>query len=156
MANWTNIPDNLLEPGKPIRSVDGLALRDNPIALAEGAAGAPKITDAALAAPCVSTGKIYDGNVTAPKLATGTGERDWVGARYAALGVGVVGSMALMHSFSSGTASETRPGSALRYSNADGSVLGGTASGTWVCCGASAGSSPTEGAYNVTLWKRTS
>lgn len=43
MATWTTIPDSSLEPGKPIRSIDTLALRDNPVAIAEGAAGAPKI-----------------------------------------------------------------------------------------------------------------
>lgn len=48
MATWTNIPDSVLEPGKPARSVDALALRDNPIAIAQGAAGAPKVLAAAL------------------------------------------------------------------------------------------------------------
>ena len=43
MATWTTITDTALEPGKPIRSVDGLALRDNVTALAEGAAGAPSL-----------------------------------------------------------------------------------------------------------------
>jgi len=43
MADWTTIPDSSIEPGKPIRSIDGLALRDNPIAIAEGALGAPRI-----------------------------------------------------------------------------------------------------------------
>lgn len=43
MADWTTIPDSSIEPGKPIRSIDGLALRDNPIAISEGAAGAPRI-----------------------------------------------------------------------------------------------------------------
>ena len=43
MATWTNIPDSSIEPGKPIRSIDGIALRDNPIAIAEGASGAPRI-----------------------------------------------------------------------------------------------------------------
>ena len=47
MAIWTTIPDSSIEPGKPIRSIDGIALRDNPIAIAEGAAGAPKIENAA-------------------------------------------------------------------------------------------------------------
>lgn len=41
MATWTNIPDTALEPGKPARSVDALALRDNPVAIAERASGAP-------------------------------------------------------------------------------------------------------------------
>lgn len=43
MATWTNIPDSVLEVGKPARSIDAMALRDNPIAIAEGAPGAPKV-----------------------------------------------------------------------------------------------------------------
>jgi hypothetical protein len=43
MATWTTIPDSSLEPGKPIRSIDGLALRDNPVAIAEGQPSAPRI-----------------------------------------------------------------------------------------------------------------
>lgn len=43
MATWTTLPDATLEPGKPIRSIDVLALRDNPVAIAEGASGAPRI-----------------------------------------------------------------------------------------------------------------
>ena len=41
MADWTNIPDSNLEPGKPARSVDALALRDNVKAMGIGATGAP-------------------------------------------------------------------------------------------------------------------
>src|SRR5690625_3039397 len=48
MAQWTNIPTDRIEPGKPIRAIDGLALRDNPIAIAEGAAGAPRVVAPAL------------------------------------------------------------------------------------------------------------
>jgi hypothetical protein len=43
MATWTTLPDASLEPGKPIRSIDGLALRDNPVAITEGATDAPRI-----------------------------------------------------------------------------------------------------------------
>lgn len=50
MATWTTIPNTVLETGKPIRAVDGRALRDNPIAIAEGATGAPKVTYRALEA----------------------------------------------------------------------------------------------------------
>ena len=62
MAEFTVIPDANLEPDKPARSIDALALRDNPIAIAEGAAGAPRIQTAA----------IQDGAVTAEKLAPPT------------------------------------------------------------------------------------
>lgn len=43
MADWTNIPNASIEPDAPARSIDALAFRDNPIAIAEGAAGAPRI-----------------------------------------------------------------------------------------------------------------
>lgn len=46
MATWTDIADSLLEPNKPARGIDAMALRDNPIAIAEGAPGAPKIQTA--------------------------------------------------------------------------------------------------------------
>lgn len=47
MATYSAIPDANLDPDSPARSIDALALRDNPIAIAEGAAGAPKIENAA-------------------------------------------------------------------------------------------------------------
>jgi hypothetical protein len=46
--SWTNIPNGNLAVGAPIRSVDQLALRDNPIAIAEGATGAPRVRAQAL------------------------------------------------------------------------------------------------------------
>lgn len=84
MATWTNIPDSVLEPGKPARSVDALALRDNPIAIAQGASGAPRIVANALASNSVTTVKIVNQNVTAEKLATGGNENTWVRARIGA------------------------------------------------------------------------
>lgn len=56
MATWTTVPDASLEPGKPIRSIDALALRDNPVAIAEGASGAPKVMTAALQPPAAGDG----------------------------------------------------------------------------------------------------
>lgn len=49
MTDFTNIPNVNLETGKPIRAVDGRALRDNPIAMFEGAPGAPRLQPKALA-----------------------------------------------------------------------------------------------------------
>ena len=71
MATWTTITDAALEPGKPGRSIDALALRDNVIAIAEGAAGAPKVLTAAINDLSVTTAKIAAGAVTEAKLATG-------------------------------------------------------------------------------------
>ena len=98
MAEWTIIPDDVLEPGKPIRSVDAIALRDNPVAIADGAAGAPKIKAAG--------------------LDTTSNERDWVLARTAAATAGAVGTyMLLMTRNNSGAGDEaagtTRAGSTL-------------------------------------------
>jgi len=69
MANWTAIADATLEPGKPIRAIDARALRDNPIAIAEGASGAPKIQTAGITDLNVTTAKIADLNVTTAKIA---------------------------------------------------------------------------------------
>ncbi|MBL3594796.1 hypothetical protein JMM63_04300 [Rhodovulum sulfidophilum] len=44
MTDWTTIPNDVIEAGKPGRAVDGRALRDNPVAIAEGAPGAPIVS----------------------------------------------------------------------------------------------------------------
>lgn len=61
MAAWTTMLNALFLVGKPITSSQGLALRDNPIAIAEGAAGAPRIT-----------------NLAHPEFAVGTEVLDYV------------------------------------------------------------------------------
>jgi hypothetical protein len=155
MANWTSIADATLEPGKPIRAIDARALRDNPIAIAEGASGAPKI--AGQQGPAIETGGITDANVTAAKLATGNNERDWVLARTAGAAAGAVGTYALLRASSPRNPDATLAGSSLTYAGALNSVsanagsLSGTAislrsfsfsagsstalSGTWRCMG---------------------
>jgi len=60
MADWTTIPDSSLEVDKPIRSIDGMALRDNPIAIAERAVDAPRVGMATLEVLTAS------GNYTVP------------------------------------------------------------------------------------------
>src|SRR5699024_8190281 len=69
MAQWTNIPTDRIEPGKPIRAIDGLALRDNPIAIAEGAAGAPKVTENAMSVNSIHGNRIRSGTVTNTQIA---------------------------------------------------------------------------------------
>lgn len=48
MADWTNVLDSAQDPDAPVTSEWGYAMRDNPIAIAEGAAGAPKVQGRAL------------------------------------------------------------------------------------------------------------
>ena len=121
MADWTTIPDESLEPGKPIRSVDGLTLRDNPVAIAEGAAGAPRVEDAALSTTATSAGE------------------QWVADRIN-LNVGEVGTYAFLITTRLGSGGyehgDTEDGGDLRYSSADntlGAVVG--AGTTWQCMG---------------------
>ena len=139
MAEFTVIPDANLEPDKPARSIDALAFYANPIAIAEGAAGAPRIQTAA----------IQDGAVTSAKLATGTGERDWVLARTAGAATGAVGTYSWLAQSAATTtnitAGTTYAGSGLRYFGYNGTPGGtviassyvGTPSGTWRAMGAS-------------------
>lgn len=148
MAVWTDIPDSALEPGKPIRSVDGIALRENPKALAEGASGAPKIQADALDTNSVTTTKIANANVTAAKLATGSTEASWVGGRTSDLSVGALGTYAMLYLNNSSSTSPgtTRSGSDLRYSDVTGRTDFGSPSGTWRCMGGTGG--------NSTVWLR--
>ncbi len=72
MATWTEIDDSRLEPGAPARSVDAIALRDNPVAIAEGASGAPRIQTGGLQDNAVTANKIDSNAVTTPKIAFGS------------------------------------------------------------------------------------
>ena len=90
MATWTNVSNTVLEPGDPIRSVDIIAIKENVIALSEGASGAPKIVAAA--------------------LNTGTNERNWVLARYASVDFNGVGSYVVAYY---GIGAPATPGSGI-------------------------------------------
>jgi hypothetical protein len=125
MATWTTITDAALEPGKPIRSVDGLALRDNSIAIAEGASGAPRIENAAFDAAVLGS----------EKFQAGTDERDWVLGRTSGAAAGAVGTYAFLNVVGgSATAGDLKAGSDLEYSDSvdDG---GSSPSGTWRAMG---------------------
>lgn len=101
MATWTTLPDASLEPGKPIRSIDGLALRDNPVAITEGAVGAPRVQDAALNATVTTAGK------------------EWVSNRIAAQNHQDVGSMTIAWNTTTSdvAANGTIAGSNLRFAS---------------------------------------
>jgi hypothetical protein len=128
MADWTNISTASLEPGAPVRSLDALALRDNPIAIAEGAANAPRVQTAGIAnsavtadkiaSNAVTTAKILDSNVTTNKIASG--ERMTtanVTGAYAGQDAGAVGTLAILEKigFTTITLGEVVAGSSLRY-----------------------------------------
>ena len=145
MATWTTITDATLEPGKPIRSVDGLALRDNVTAFAEGAAGAPKIKNAA-----VNTGVLG-----AEKFQTGTTERDWVLGRTSGAAAGAVGTYAFAQADAGPNSvfGDSISGSRLAPSDVN-LNLSGSVSGTWRCMGSTGGGG--SGSAGTTLWLRIS
>lgn len=164
MATWTDVSSTVLEPGDPIRSVDIIAIKENIIALSEGAVGAPKIL----------TPAINDAAITSVKLATGTNERDWVLARTASASVGAVGTYAFLVAGTSTTyaAGATLAGSSLKYAGVSGistaglyyrslrTYTSGIPSGTWRCMGRSVytteGYDPVEVFFGATLWLRIS
>lgn len=67
---WINIPDATFDPDRPVLGSTHLAIKNNFAALADGAAGAPKIQTPAYQDASVTTSKIADFNVTNSKLGT--------------------------------------------------------------------------------------
>ena len=159
MAEWTTIPDDVLEPGKPIRSVDAIALRDNPIAIAQGASGAPRVVDGALSTSATNTG------------------RDWVLNRTALAQVGAVGTYIPAFNVSTSVISPggTIAGSSLLYNSTDTDPSAGATfaqqftasggqnitsrsgwvalSGTWRCMGSRVPARVNDLFANTTIWR---
>lgn len=73
MADWTNLPDTTFEPGAPAKGRDMRFLRDNPIAIAEGAAGAPRIQTAGIQNSAVTQAKMATDSVGRAQVRTATG-----------------------------------------------------------------------------------
>lgn len=72
-VDYLVIDDTEVEPGAPILSSLGVRWRDNAIAIAQGAPGAPRIDGQRN--PAVLTGGIQNGAVTQIKLATNAANR---------------------------------------------------------------------------------
>jgi len=118
---WTNIDNALVSVGALPFATTIQALRDNPIAIANGDAGAPRVQAAA--------------------LDTGTDERDWVLARNSGATVGVIGSYAFL-SYPLDVSTQdtllegaTIAGPSLRYSGASENSIGSAPAGTWRAMG---------------------
>jgi hypothetical protein len=162
MATWTDVSSTVLEPGDPIRSVDIIAIKENIIALSEGADGAPKIQ--------------------ANALDTGTNERNWVLERTAGATAGAVGTYMLAGSNVwaplRANTGDTRAASQLRPAGfaagnagtslsgwGTGKQLGGLGqpcqgsvamSGTWRCMGSATNIVSDDSHHPATLWLRIS
>jgi len=128
MADWTSIPDATFDPDRPVLGSTHLAVVKNFEAFAEGAVGAPRVTDAALGTTVTSAGT------------------DWVAARITGVAAGSVGTYAFLRRTSGSTdvgfgstlaGSSLTPASALfGVTNfADLVTGGGVRAGTWRAMG---------------------
>lgn len=147
MPAYTTISNALVAVGAKPFATTMQALRDNPLAIAEGDATAPRILDAAL-----DTGAATAAGIT------------WVGLRTASLALGAVGSYAFLAQASANvaiTAGTTYAGSGLRYGGVFGTssgvasvtASGGTPAGTWRAMGTAGAAS---GQNSSTLFLRIS
>jgi hypothetical protein len=145
MTTYAAITDAETNPDAPITSSMLKRFRDNPLAIAEGDATAPKVSAKAFAVTSVET--------------------DWVMARIAAAAVGVIGSYIFSKVLTSQalTYGGLISGSSLRISafnisvNSDFSANymlgnGPALSGTWQCCGYYEGNG--QAGSTINLWKR--
>jgi|GEM_PF-2795642 len=131
-------------PGKAGKSEHALIFYDNPIAIAAGAAGAPKVQNAAIATGAVTNDKVANSTLGAEKLQAGQDEVNWVLARVAATAFDAVGSyvMAQANVGTGGTGGALVAGSQLFASDVEGNALGGGLSGTWRIMGYISGGGP--------------
>lgn len=101
MASWTVIANATLAEGEPVRASTQLALRDNPIAIAEGRPDAPRVSPWAMAGVAVASGattryldrSLFDLNITGFRVThavsvmnTGTVAVEWTVARTSGTG----------------------------------------------------------------------
>jgi hypothetical protein len=68
MTDYNPIPDANLDPNTPARSIDAKRLRDNPLAMFEGAVGAPRLQTGGINDSAVTEDKIDDDAVTDDKI----------------------------------------------------------------------------------------
>lgn len=68
MADYVDLPNSALDGDSPGTQTIFEALRDNPIAITEGAAGAPRVQTDAIANGAITGAKVLDGTITPDKL----------------------------------------------------------------------------------------
>ena len=129
MATWRTIANGEIDLDSPVTQQLLSALRDNPVAVTEGASGAPRVQDAALHTTVTTAGR----NWVANRMEVST-----VAARTVSIGAGGVGSYAMLRATATSvsySAGNSVAGSALRYSDASGRYTAQTPTGTWRCLG---------------------
>ena len=142
MTDYTTLSNTAVGVGGLPSGATVTALRDNPIAIAEGAAGAPRVVDAALDTTATAAGDAW-------VVARSSG----IAGVIAGYSVGGIGTYAMLRN--NGTSRDpgsTQTGSLLNYSSAAGDTVTTVISGTWRCMGRALGSS--SAAQEVSMWLR--
>lgn len=148
MADYIAQPDTAVDPDAPVTSDLMYALRDNPIAMFEGASGAPRLADAALN-PTLAA-------VDAVGIL-------WVGRRAAAAAWNAVGSVVtgVVGNINAPGNTPVNPGevvagSSIRATNSLGAASTFTLPGSWECVGFIPNRNQTTDPERTTTWKRVS
>lgn len=146
---YSAIPDANITNGSPLRDVDLFLLRDNPLAIAAGDTGAPRV----LSDTAIDYGGAGVGTTNA---------RDWILTRIASASVGAVGTYALLATATANlNPGSTLAGSSLEYASVIETAPASSAqlvyssapSGTWRLMGQI---DPAPGTVAVSLWLRIS
>lgn len=140
MADWRTISDSEVDPDAPVTSDLMYALRDNAIAIAEGAPGAPVIRDVAL------------GGTVSPNGI------DWVARRIVGAGWNGLGQTVMADFVRGATTAVTPgtlvPGSDLRPCATGGNYFGTSLPGTWRLQGYLPSTGGGDTPINKSLWLR--
>ena len=123
---WRDIADSEVDPESPITTSLAQAWRDNPIGIANGDSGAPRISS--------------DSAIDWGGSGTGTNSAStWVLSRTSEASVGAVGTYALLATITDDLPplepGQTRSGSDLDYTNLSGDFSDSPPSGTWMVMG---------------------
>lgn len=151
---WTNISNALVSAGALPFASTIQALRDNPVAIANGDSGAPRVQTAAIQDSAVTTAKLAGSE----RMTTANVTGQMAGMTANAIGVPcLMGSPRTAGSVRTFEPNSTIAGSELRFSSADATVLsayGGV--GIWRCLGFMQDGTGIAPAQRVTSWVRIS
>ena len=137
---WTTIPPTASDPDAPLTAFLAKAWGDNPIAIANGDAGAPRVRDAAMSTTVTTAGINWVANRYRSQSSTGVGQV--VMASYRSSGSGLTRSVG-----------DSANGSELIPCNVNAGIRDATTlPGTWICQGYAESGTTT---LSVTIWKRT-
>lgn len=80
MTTYTAVADSEIDTDSPLTESLFTRLRDNPIAITEGATGSPKITDAAFNTNSINADKLVNNSITASQIAASGVDSDELAA----------------------------------------------------------------------------